>query len=77
MNCNIIIENTTSHTNVDAMLSFQKMLDSVAGLGDCSFIWSGVSEKKLKLVSYLTVLYYKFQYDEISRDKIRKIRHFC
>ena len=49
--CQIIIENTTEHTNVDAVLSFQNMLDSVAGLGDCSFIWSGLSEKKIKLVS--------------------------
>ena len=48
--CHIIIENTTEHTNVDAVLSFQNMLDSVAGLGDCSFIWSGLSEKKIKLV---------------------------
>ena len=44
------VENVTAHTNVDCVVSFQAMLDSAAGLGECSFVWSGISEKKLALV---------------------------
>ena len=50
VSCCVTIENTSEQTHVEAIVSFQRMLDSVAGLGECAFVWSGASEKQIKLV---------------------------
>ena len=52
--CQIVIENVSDRTNVsNASISFQQILDSLAGLGSTnqsgSFIWAGMSEKRFNV----------------------------
>ena len=52
--CQITIENVSDRTNVsNASISFQQILDSLAGLGSTnqsgSFIWAGMSEKRFNV----------------------------
>ena len=58
VNCVVTLENTSSHGNdLDVTLSFQQIFDAVAGLGQTGndgFIWSGISEKRLLIVSHIS-----------------------
>ena len=57
VNCVVTLENTgvSGGADLDVTLSFQQIFDAVAGLGQTGsdgFIWSGISEKRLLIVSH-------------------------
>ena len=56
VSCTITIENSAINADMDVTLSFQQIFDAVAGLGQTgnhAFIWSGLSEKRISIVSIL------------------------